>query len=452
MGRSILIVDDDSRILASVGQALRTDTTDVRTAESAEAALSLLGDTPSDVVLADLKMPGMSGMELLKLLHSRAPDVDVVLMTAYDDLPTVAEAMSHGAADFLVKPLDLHHLRRTLGRIFEDREMRARLPEPAAADPTRPTRIVGHDPSMIEIFKLIGQVASTRTTVVIRGESGTGKELVAREIHASSPYAEEPFVAVNCTALPATLLESELFGHVRGAFTGATSDRRGRFAMAGRGTLFLDEIGDTPVEFQAKLLRVLQEHEYYPVGAEQPERSAARIIAATHRDLEKLIADGRFREDLYYRLRVLEIYVPPLRERMGDVPALAEHLVKKACATVGEGAEMVLAPNAVDALMGYSWPGNVRELENCLTRAAVLATAHVIRAENLQFGAPATGQAEPLTTLETAEREHVARVLRATGGHKSRTAEILGISRPRLDRLIGKLGLEELASSRGTDS
>jgi DNA-binding NtrC family response regulator len=452
MGRSILIVDDDSRILASVGQALRTDMTDVRTAESAEQALSLLGDAPADVVLADLKMPGMSGMDLLKLLRDRAPDLDVVLMTAYDDLPTVAEAMRHGAADFLVKPLDLHHLRRTLARILEDREMRTRLPTPPESVSRRETRMVGRDPSMIQVFKLIGQVAGTRTTVVIRGESGTGKELVAREIHASSPYAGEPFVAVNCTALPATLLESELFGHVRGAFTGATSDRRGRFALAARGTLFLDEIGDTPAEFQAKLLRVLQEHEYYPVGAERPERSEARVIAATHRDLEELVADGRFREDLYYRLRVVEIFVPPLRERMGDIPLLAEHLVRKASAAVGEGSDAVLAPDAVEALKAYPWPGNVRELENCLTRAAVFAPAGVIRAEHLQFGAPPAGAPDALATLEAAEREHVARVLRATGGHKSRAAEILGISRPRLDRLIARLGLEELAPGRNPEA
>lgn len=459
MSRSILIVDDDTRILASLSQALAGECSDVRTAETAEVALSRLGEARADVVLADLKMPGMDGMELLKLLRQRSPDIDVLIMTAYDDLPTVAEAMLEGASDFLVKPLDLHHLRRVLERVFEDREVRSRLPKTARAgqapvEATESGRMVGRDPAMVEIFKLIGQVAGTRTTVVIRGESGTGKELVAREIHACSPYAAEPFVAVNCTALPATLLESELFGHVKGAFTDAVSDRKGRFALAGRGTILLDEIGDTPPEFQTKLLRVLQEHEFYPVGAERPERAEARVIAATHRNLEEEVAARRFREDLYYRLRVVEIVVPPLRERIADIPLLAQHLLWKA----GEAVErrgLVLGPDSIDALMGYAWPGNVRELENCLTRAVVMATGDVIRPEHLRFGAPAAADAaetESLTTLEDVERAQVARVLRATGGHKSRSAEILGISRPRLDRLIRKFELEGLAATHASSA
>jgi DNA-binding NtrC family response regulator len=458
MNRSILIVDDDARILTSLSGAL-ADGFEIRTAENAESALSVLADRPVSVVLLDLKMPGMDGMELLKLLRRRSPDLDVIMMTAYDDLPTVAEAMREGAVDFLVKPLDLHALRSALERLFEDRDMRRRRrPEsgtgaeeadgagaPGAGEgrADRPQRLVGHDPGMIEIFKLIGRVAATRTNVVIRGESGTGKELVAREIHLSSPYAHEPFVAVNCTALPATLLESELFGHVRGAFTDATADRRGRFAMAGKGTIFLDEIGDTPPEFQAKLLRVLQEHEYYPVGAERPERADARVIAATHRNLEQLVAAGSFREDLYYRLRVVDIRVPPLRERLGDVPALADHLVRKACKAAGKLA-VVVTPESIERLMGYSWPGNVRELENCLTRAVVMATGDVLRPEHLELGGQPTGAVPRMTTLDDVEREHVARVLDAMGGHKSRTAEILGISRPRLDRLIRKYGLDEV--------
>jgi len=456
MNRSILIVDDDTRILTSLSGAL-SEGQEVRTAESAEAALAALADRPASVVLLDLKMPGMDGMELLQLLGGRMPGVDVIIMTAYDDLPTVAAAMGEGAVDFLVKPLDLHALRSLLDRLFEDREMRVRLDAGGlpAGDRERDTspgdraceegrrRLVGHDPAMIDVFKLIGQIAGTRTTVIIRGESGTGKELVAREIHASSPYASEPFVAVNCTALPATLLESELFGHVKGAFTDASSDRKGRFAMAGKGTIFLDEIGDTPAEFQAKLLRVLQEHEYYPVGAERPERAEARVIAATHRNLEDLVSAGTFREDLYYRLRVVDIRVPPLRERMGDIPALAEHLVGKASRTVDKQG-ILLTPESVDRLMGYTWPGNVRELENCLTRAVVMTTGEVIRPEALELGPQSLEGGARLTTLEDVERDHVTQVLRAMGGHKSRTAEILGVSRPRLDRLIKKYGLNEV--------
>ena len=450
MSRSILIVDDDERILASLSQALDSDSSEVRTAASSELALARLAEAPADVVLADLKMPGMDGMELLKLLRERSPETDVLIMTAYDDLPTVAKAMREGAADFLTKPLDLHQLRGALTRVFEDRSVRSRVAPKRKRARDRAEagveRMVGRDPAMVEIFKLIGQVAGTRTTVVIRGESGTGKELVAREIHGSSPYTDQPFVAVNCTALPATLLESELFGHVKGAFTDAVGDRRGRFALAGRGTIFLDEIGDTPPEFQAKLLRVLQEHEFYPLGAERPERAEARVIAATHRNLEEEVVLGRFREDLYYRLRVVEILVPPLRDRMGDIPLLAEHLVGKVGAAIDRRG-MKLAPESIDSLLTYRWPGNVRELENCLTRAVVTATSEVIRPEHLQFGAPAAGaelHPESLATLEDVERAHITRILEATGGHKSRSADILGISRPRLDRLIQKFDLEHL--------
>jgi DNA-binding NtrC family response regulator len=447
MERSLLIVDDDPRIRTSLTRALHDETTEVRAAEDGEHALALLGRSTAGVVLADLKMPGMSGLDLLRLLRQRMPDVDVVLMTAYEDLPTVAEAMREGAVDFLVKPLDLHQLRRVLDRAFEDRVARraARWDESATA---ASDRLVGRDPRMVAIFKLVGQVAATRTTVVIRGESGTGKELMAREIHTASPFATEPFVAVDCTALPATLLESELFGHVRGSFTGATSDRRGRFALAARGTIFLDEIGDTAPEFQSKLLRVLQEHEYYPVGAERAERTEARVIAATHQDLERLVAVGKFREDLYYRLRVVEIEVPPLRERMSDMPLLAEHLLGKAAAATG-GRRPVLASETMDKLTRHSWPGNVRELENCLTRAALLATGDVIRPEHVELGVPVGESGPRLTTLEEAERDHIARVLEATRGHKSRAAEILAISRPRLDRLIEKHGLGPLIPRRG---
>jgi len=277
---------------------------------------------------------------------------------------------------------------------------------------------------------------------VIRGESGTGKELIARAIHDASPFSREPFVAVNCTALPAGLLESELFGHVRGAFTGATSDRKGCFAMAGRGTLFLDEIGDTPVELQAKLLRVLQEHEYVPVGAERPKRTEARVIAATHRDLEERVEAGSFRADLYYRLRVVEIRVPPLRERLDDLPLLAEHLVKKVAQATGKPG-LVLSPEALRALMMHDWPGNVRELENSLTRAAVAASGRVIRAEHFDLGAQ---EEAPLhvPTLDEAERDHVTRVLEIASANKALAARLLGVSRPRLDRLIERHALEPL--------
>lgn len=448
MKRSLLIVDDDSRIRTSLAHALSSSDTTVRTAADADAALLSLAESPADIVLADVRMPGMDGLDLLRLLRERAPEVAVVLMTAYDNLPTAATAMREGAADFLVKPLDLHQLRGVIDKVFEDRAARAaaaRAPAPETGDQS--DELIGHDPQMVEIFKTIGQVSATRTNVVIRGESGTGKELIARAIHLNSQYAHEPFVPVDCTALPTTLLESELFGHVKGAFTGASGDRRGRFALAGKGTIFLDEIGDTSLEFQSKLLRVLQEHEYYPVGADVPERTEARVIAATHRDLEAMVGEGEFREDLYYRLRVVEIVVPPLRDRISDLPLLAEHLVRKASRAIGREPPL-LAPDTVDALVAHRWPGNVRELENCLTRAVVLSSGDVIRPQDLALG-PLSSAAWRLITLDEVEREHVAHVLEGTRGHKSRTAEILGISRPRLDRLIEKYELEGLTRAGG---
>ncbi len=441
--RHVLVVDDDATIRESLSEALTDDTTEVRMAEDAERALSIIDERLPDVVISDVRMPGLDGLALLKLLGERAPSVDVILMTAYDDMPTVVTAMREGAHDFLVKPLDLHDLRRVLAKVFEDRRTRERARRAAEemASAYKLDELVGHDPRMIEIYKLVGQTAANRANVLIRGETGTGKEVIARAIHFNSSDAAEPFIPVNCTAFAPTLLESELFGHVKGAFTGAIADHRGRFALAGRGTIFLDEVGDTSIEFQSKLLRVLEDHEYYPVGGERPERSEARVIAATHRNLEELIGDGRFREDLYYRLRVVEIAVPPLRERLDDVPALAEHLVKRASRTLHHEPQ-VISREAMDSLMRHRWPGNVRELENCLTRAVVLATGDVIRPEHLAIAEVPAESPAHLPTLDETEKEHVVRVLAATGGHKARAAEILGVSRPRLNRLIEKYKLE----------
>jgi DNA-binding NtrC family response regulator len=359
-------------------------------------------------------------------------------MTAFDDMPTIVSAMRAGAVEFLVKPLDLRELRQTVDRLFADRAERTNGDD--VVSPPSLDVLAGRDPRMIRIFKLIGQAAAVRSTILIRGESGTGKELVARAIHANSPQSMAPFVPVNCAALPATLLESELFGHVRGSFTGATNDRRGRFAIAAKGTIFLDEIGDTSLEFQTKLLRVLQDREYQPVGSEKTEQTEARVIAATHRGLETMIAEGTFREDLYYRLRVVEIDLPPLRERASDIPLLAQQLVARACRAM-DCDVVVLSEEAVRILAAHTWPGNVRELENCLVRAVVLARGGVIRSEHLILSTTTNGHDVPFHSLDAAERDHIARVFAATGRQKTRTAEILGVSRPRLDRLFLKHGL-----------
>ncbi len=443
MSRRLLVVDDEEAIRESLSAALTAEGLEVAAAATAEGALAQIDAFQPDVVLSDIRMPGLDGVELLRILHERAPTIDVVLMTAYQDMPTVIAAMRAGAVEFLTKPLDLDELLRLIETIFADRRARRR---PAGVDVSVPVRLdelVGASAPMVAIYKLIGQAAGTNATVLIRGESGTGKELIARAIHANSPIAAEPFIAVNCAALPSGLLESELFGHVRGAFTGAQASRRGRFATAGRGTIFLDEIGDTSPEFQTKLLRVLQEREYYPLGADTAERTEARVLAATHQDLERLVAEGRFRSDLYFRLRVVEIAIPPLRARRSDVPRLARHLVRRASESL-RAKEPVVSDEALAALTTYDWPGNVREMENCLTRAVILAAGHVIRAEHLSM-APANGghaESESLTSLDEVEREHITRVLASTGGNKTRAAEILRVNRPRLDRLIRRHGLE----------
>jgi DNA-binding NtrC family response regulator len=441
MPRGILIVDDDPSVRQALEQALTVDHV-VHIAETAERALAVVGELSPDVILTDVRMPGMDGLELLRLIRERAPSIDVIVMSAFDDMPTVVSAMRQGAAEFVAKPLDLHDLRRVLGRVLDDRRdrERQRVTTEGEANAYRLAGLVGRDPKMIGVYKRVGQAASVRTNVLVRGESGTGKELIARAIHYNSADASEPFVPLNCTALPATLLESELFGHVKGAFTGATGARRGRFDLAGHGTIFLDEIGDTSAEFQSKLLRVIQEREYYPVGAEKPERTDARVIAATHRNLEDLVARGEFRADLYYRLRVVEITVPPLRERRSDIQALAAHLLRAASEALHRRAA-VLSDDALSMLLAHEWPGNVRELENCLTHALVLARGDVIRREHILLGHLGEGGTSPLATLDSVEREHVERVMAAVGGRKAEAARTLGVSRPRLDRLLDKYGL-----------
>ncbi|HUH12726.1 MAG TPA: sigma-54 dependent transcriptional regulator, partial [Longimicrobiales bacterium] len=306
--------------------------------------------------------------------------------------------------------------------------------------------LVGRHPRMIEIYKMIGTLAQNRAPALIRGETGTGKELIARAIHFNSPWASEPCVAVNCTALAETLLESELFGHVKGAFTGAVGDRKGRFELAGSGTLFLDEIGDTTPGFQAKILRVLQDGDYYPVGGERPRKTDARVIAATHRALEDQVRDGSFREDLYFRLRVVEIRVPPLRERRDDIPRLARSLLVRVARDIHKDVRVI--PDAVMArLQAYDWPGNVRELENVLTCAVVISHGPAISLDDVKLGAEASAAPEPASTevpgdsLAAVESAHVQRILIRMKGNKRRSAQVLGVSRPRLDRLIKKYGL-----------
>ncbi|HEX9165421.1 MAG TPA: sigma-54 dependent transcriptional regulator, partial [Gemmatimonadales bacterium] len=365
MTERILVVDDDASIRETFRHHLAGQGYQVATAGDATEAIAQVRTFDPALVITDVRMPRLSGLELLEQLKQARPELDVIVITAHQDMATAIGAMKAGAYDYLVKPLDLDQIDVVVARCLRDRAARARarrLTEEVsglwALD-----RIVGRDPAMIDVFKLIGSVTRGRTPVLIRGETGTGKELVARAIHYNSDAAGEPFVALNCTAIPEELLESELFGHMRGAFTGAVSDRRGRFELAGRGTIFLDEIGDTSPALQAKLLRVLQEREFFPVGSEKPRKTEARVIAATNRDLESLVKETRFREDLYYRLKVVEIRLPPLRERPGDLELLARHFLKRAAAEMHLPAP-ALSEAALKALATHDWPGNIRELEH----------------------------------------------------------------------------------------
>ncbi len=440
----VLLVDDDSRIRATLGAALNEAGYSVTTAASGTEALGVLASANADVVLTDVRMPGMGGLELLKLLRERSANTDVVLMTAFDDMATVVTAMREGAAEFTVKPIDLDSLIRILARLEADRAIRE---EYVIGDSARIDLdgLIGRDPQMLTVYKRIGQAAANRATVLIRGESGTGKEVVARSIHDSSIAKSNPFVAVNCAALPQGLLESELFGHVRGAFTGAVASRRGRLAYAQSGTIFLDEIGDTTPEFQAKLLRVLQTREYNAVGSDQVERFHARVIAATHRPLESMVRDGSFREDLFYRLCVFEIRLPALRERIGDLRDIAQHVLRRAADAAGLPTP-VIADDAYTRMIDHPWPGNVRELENVLTRALFTSSAGVLHAADLMMATSAERDDRDGTSLPRSlaeiEREHIMRVLAYAKGNKSYAAQILRIPRARLSRLIQKFGLD----------
>ncbi len=447
MTRRIMVVDDDALIRETLVAHFRDGGIDVSEAASAEQALATVGRAAPDVVITDVRMGGMDGLTLLRTIKERLPDVMVLVMTAFEDMRTAIGAMKAGAHEYLVKPLDLDQIDLVVERCFRERALARRAGALAeqAAEPYALDQLVGRDPRMIEIYKTIGAAARTRAPVLIRGETGTGKEVIARAVHFNSDDAREPFVAVNCTAVPEALLESELFGHVRGAFTGAVGDRKGRFELAGAGTIFLDEIGDTTPAFQAKLLRVLQERTFTPVGAEQTRRTEARVIAATHRPLEQLMREGRFREDLYFRLRVVEIVLPTLRERRGDIGLLADHLLRKASAEMHR-APARLTPGALQRLIAYDWPGNVRELENALTRALVMVPASLIGENDLLLGAAvrpssASEEAPEDRTMNAVERHHVERVLRECHYNKRQTCRVLGVSRPRLDRLLEKHGI-----------
>jgi DNA-binding NtrC family response regulator len=453
MSARLLLVDDDEAACRLLSEVLEREEYRVVSALSADEAIAKLDDEgPFDAVLTDLRMPRKSGLDLLKVVRGRDPEALVLVLTAFGDAAAAGEAIRAGAYDFISKPYDIETLRETLDRALVRRRLARRrsasVDLAARTDEPEGLALVGHSPAIIEVMKTLARVAPSQASVLVLGETGTGKELVARTIHRFSERSTRRFVAVNCSALAEGLLESELFGHVRGAFTGAAVARPGLFREADKGTLFLDEIGDISPALQARLLRALQEHEIVPVGSETTVKIDVRVIAATHRDLTELVRQGRFREDLYYRLDVVTLRLPPLRERRQDIPLLVDHFLRTLSSRHGRG-PVALDPEALRRLLAYDWPGNIRELQNVLERALLLAEQGVVGPEHLATTIRPTAAALPdtpapvtaLRGLEEVEREHVIRVLAATGGNREESSRILGISRRTLTRMIQRWGL-----------
>ena len=434
MSRRIMIVDDDKDALEVYKTRLSHAGFDVEVAESAEQALSRVKKFDPGLIVTDVRMSGMTGLELLSKIREAMEGVYVVVMTGHDDMETAVTAMKSGAFDFLVKPVDPKALQALAERCFREFNEDDEGPDTETEEITlRSGQLIGRDPKMVEIYKTIGVLARNRATVLIRGETGTGKEVIARAIHQHSAFSEEPFIAVNCTALTDTLLESELFGHTKGSFTGAISARKGYFELAGEGTIFLDEIGDTSPDFQTKLLRVLQERSFYPVGGEEPKTTHARVIAATHQPVEQLIKEGRFREDLYFRLRVVEIVVPPLRDRPGDIPLIASALLGRVREETHREVYRI-SDAALENLLSYNWPGNIRELENALMRGAIVARGSVIGEDHLVLGDHSVTSDD--LTLDLAITRHVQWVLAQCSGDEAAAAELLGITKKKLKDLL----------------
>ena len=434
MSRRIMIVDDDKDALEVYRTRLSHAGFDVEIAESAEQALSRVKKFDPGLIVTDVRMSGMSGLELLSKIREAMEGVSVVVMTGHDDMETAVTAMKSGAFDFLVKPVDPKVLQALAERCFRELNEDDEGPDTEGEEVTlRSGQLIGRDPQMVEIYKTIGVLARNRATVLIRGETGTGKEVIAHAIHQHSAFSGEPFIAVNCTALTDTLLESELFGHTKGSFTGAISARKGYFELAGEGTIFLDEIGDTSPDFQTKLLRVLQERSCYPVGGEEPKTTQARVIAATHQPVEQLIKEGRFREDLYFRLRVVEIVVPPLRDRPGDIPLIASALLGRVREETHREVYRI-SDAALENLLSYNWPGNIRELENALMRGAIVARGSVIGEDHLVLGDHSVTSDD--LTLDLAITRHVQWVLSRCAGDEAVAAELLGITKKKLKDLL----------------
>jgi nitrogen regulation protein NR(I) len=461
----VLIVDDELNIRRVLAAMLKREGYDVTTAADGEQALAVLQKTPVHVVVTDLVMPRLGGLDLLRRTSADFPDVPVIVITAHGTVDSAVQALKAGAFDYITKPFEQAELAKVIAKATRAHEFETRNVHGAATDGERP--LVGASSAMRQVYDIVARVADSPSTVLITGESGTGKELVARELHRASARRDKPLIKVNCAAIPKDLVESELFGYEKGAFTGAVGSKPGRFELADGGTLFLDEIGEIPVEMQVKLLRALQESEFERVGGIKTIRVDVRLIAATNQDLERLIEAGRFREDLYYRLNVVPIALPPLRDRREDVPVLVQHFLEKYNRRLGKKVER-LEDEAMQLLLGYPWPGNIRELENLMERSVLFADEPVIRAhalpdalrERAPAAAPALASVAPIAALTPSgvsmkesvrhaqaelEKELITRALDETGGNVTRAAKRLQISRKSLQVKMKELGL------RGTE-
>jgi two-component system, NtrC family, response regulator AtoC len=469
--RQILIADDEPNLRRVLTAQLERDGYEVHAVEDGRQALDALAEHHIDLVITDLKMPHTDGMTVLKHVNEHMPDVPVILITAHGTVDTAVEALKLGAFDYVTKPFDRTEFRSVVHKAIRTRELSYKHVAPPAKRGRY--RIIGQAPRMQEVYRIIERVADTPSTVLVTGESGTGKELVARALHENSGRADKPFIRVNCAAIPPDLIESELFGYERGAFTGAVTSKPGRFELADAGTLFLDEIGEVPPSMQVKLLRALQEQEFERVGGIKTIKVDVRLVTATNRDLKEEISAGRFREDLYYRLNVVHVHLPALRERAGDIPLLLEHFIERFNARLNRQVT-AFSPEAREALLGYPWPGNIRELENVVERCMLFADDEVVELAHLPAevrrataqGAtarPTPVPARPLSaeglatevlqldeaglkqTVREAtaklERELIVRALEQNGGNVTRTARLLKISRKSLQTKMKELGL-----------
>jgi two-component system NtrC family response regulator/two-component system response regulator HydG len=458
----IVVIDDEVNAAAALETLLKEDGYDVARAHDARGGLLLLEKHDPDVVLTDLRMPGMDGLDLLAKVKEIRPETMVIVMTAFGTVKTAVKAMKLGAEDYLSKPIDVEELEVVLqkalerkGLMEEARSLRERLEHKYRLD-----NLVGESPEMLAVFKTIRQVAPSSASVLLLGESGTGKELFAQALHQNSPRRTKPFIKVACAALPETLLESELFGHEKGSFTGAVYTRAGRFEAADGGTLFLDEIGDISPTVQIKLLRFLEEREFERVGGNRTFKVDVRIVAATHRDLRKKLEEGSFREDLFYRLNVIEIHIPPMRERPGDIPLLAHHFLRKYADANGKDIKGI-SDEVLALLLSHPWPGNVRELENAMERAVVLSDGSTLTPVHFPTlrKAPGAEPAKPLggtslgvripgSTLADLEREAILRTLEAVGGSTSKAASILDISARKIQYKLKEYQQQGIVSAR----